>query len=250
MKTTSQILLALISATLAVNAMAQTAGSTVKAKPPQITAEEILEKNIEAIGGRKAIEKSASYCLKATLEILGRNVLGALEVCGKAPDKMLTVTTIDKVGMIKQGFDGKAGWSQDPYQGLRTLEGDELEKIRRQAVFNSELKWRELFIKAELTGREKVGEQDAYVIRLTSTDGTTVTRYYDDATFLLLRAVAVDEGPQGKIPVETLYTDYRAVDGVKTPFQWTQKTPVGEMIIKITEVKTNAEIDDSRFAKP
>ena len=250
MKTTTQILLALICATLAVNASAQATEPTVKAKPTQITAEEILEKNIAAIGGRKAIEKSASYCLKATLEIRGRSVQGALEVCGKAPDRMLTVTTIDKVGVIKQGFDGKAGWSQDPYQGLRTLEGDELERVKRLAVFNSELKWRELFIKAELAGREKVGEQDAYVIRLTSSDGGSVSRYYDAATFLLLRADAVDEGPQGKIPVETIYTDYREVDGVKTAFQWTQKTPVGEVIIKITEVKTNAEIDDSRFAKP
>lgn len=224
--------------------------SMIQAQRQQITAEEILEKNIAAIGGRKAIEKSASYCLKATLEMQGRNVQGALEVCGKAPDKLLTVTNINKVGVIKQGFDGKAGWSQDPYQGLRPLEGDELEKIKHQAIFNSELKWRELFIKAELTGRQKVGEQDAYVIRLTGKDGTSVTRYYDAATFLLLRADAVDEGPQGKIPIETFYTDYREVDGVKTAFQWTQKTPVGEMIIKITEVKTGAEIDDARFAKP
>jgi C-terminal processing protease CtpA/Prc len=224
--------------------------SMIQAQRPQITAEEILEKNIVAIGGRKAIEKGVSYCFKATLEIQGRNVQGSLEVCGKAPDKMLTVTTIDKVGVIKQGFDGKVGWSQDPFQGLRTLEGDELEKIRRQAIFNSELKWRELFIKVELTGREKVGGLDAYVIRLTDKDGTTVTRYYDATTFLLLRADAVDEGPQGKIPVETLYTDYREVDGVKTAFQWTQKTPVGETVIKITEVKGNAEIDDARFAKP
>ena len=44
MKTTSQILFALICATFAVSAWAQTAGSTVKAKPPQITAEEMLEK--------------------------------------------------------------------------------------------------------------------------------------------------------------------------------------------------------------
>jgi hypothetical protein len=224
--------------------------SIIKAQRQQITAEEILEKNIAAIGGRKAIEKNTSYCLNATLEIQGRNVKGALEVCGKAPDKLLTVTTINKVGVIKQGFDSKTGWSQDPYQGLRALEGDELEKIKRQAVFNSELKWRELFIKAELSGREKVGGLDAYVIRLTGKDGTSVTRYYDAATFLLLRADAVEEGPQGKIPVETLYTDYRDVGGVKTSFQWTQKTPVGETIIKITEVKTNAEIDDTRFAKP
>ncbi len=224
--------------------------SIIQAQRQQITAEEILEKNIAAVGGRKAIEKSASYCLKATLEIKGRNVQGALEVCGKAPDKLLTVTTIDKVGVIKQGFDGKSGWSQDPFQGLRALEGDELEKTRRQAVFNPELKWRELFIKAELTGKEKVGGLDAYVVRLTGKDGTSVTRFYDAATFLLLRADAVDEGPQGKIPVETLYTDYREVDGVNTAFQWTKKTPAGDTIIKITWVKANAEIDDARFAKP
>jgi carboxyl-terminal processing protease len=224
--------------------------SMIQAQRQQITAEEILEKNIVAIGGRKAIEKGASYCIKATLEMQGRNVQGELEICGKAPDKLLTVTTINKVGVIKQGFDGKTGWSHDPYQGLRTLEGDELEKIKHQAIFNPQLKWRELFIKAELAGKEKVGGQDAYVIRLTGKDGAPVTRYYDVTTFLLLRADAVDEGPQGKIPVETLYMDYREVDGVKTAFQWTKKTPVGETIIKIVEVKTNAVIDDARFAKP
>jgi carboxyl-terminal processing protease len=97
--------------------------SMIQAQRQQITAEEVLEKNIAAIGGRKAIEKGASYCFKATLEIRGRNIQGALEVCGKAPDKMLTVTNINKVGVIKQGFDGKTGWSEDPFQGLRTLEG-------------------------------------------------------------------------------------------------------------------------------
>jgi hypothetical protein len=250
MKNASQILLALTCAALAINARAQTKESTVMVKPPHVTTEEILEKNIAAIGGRKEIEKSVSYCLKATLEIQRRNIGGSLEVCGKAPNKLLTVTNIDKVGVIKQGFDGNAGWSQDPYQGLRALEGDELEKVKRQAVFNSELKWRELFIKTELMGMEKVGGRDAYVVRLTAQDGTSVTRYYDTATFMLLRADAVDEGPQGKIPIETLYTDYREVEGAKTAFQWTQKTPVGETIIKITELKINVEIDDSRFAKP
>jgi hypothetical protein len=107
-----------------------------------------------------------------------------------------------------------------------------------------------LFIKAELTGREKSGGLDAYVIRLTDKDGASVTRYYDTATFLLLRADEVDEGPHGRIPTETLYTDYREVDGVKTAFQWTKKTPAGDTIIKITWVETTAEIDDARFAKP
>ncbi|MEK6323912.1 MAG: hypothetical protein AABN33_19885 [Acidobacteriota bacterium] len=250
MKTLSQILFVLICLAPGVSVEAQTAESAAKEKKPPITAEEVLERNIAAIGGRPAIEKSTSYCLKATLEMHGRGALGTLEVCGKAPDKLLVLSTIDRVGVMKQGYDGKTGWSQDPYQGLRILEGAELEKLRLQAIFNAELTWRELFARVELTGMEKVGEKEAYVVRLTGKDGFSVTRYYDTATFLLLRADAVDEGPQGRLPVETRYSDYRDLDGVKVAHQWTQKMPMTEIVFKITEAKNNTPIDDARFAKP
>ena len=188
--------------------------------------------------------------MKATLEMPRRGVRGTLEVWGKAPDRLLAVTTIDRVGEISQGYDGKVGWSKDPYHGLRVLDGAELEKIKYQAIFNSELKWRELFHKVELAGVEQVDKREAYVLRLTGKDGWSVTRYYDKETFLLVRADVVDEGPHGKIPIETRYSDYRETDGVRVAFEWIQKTPVGETVLKILKAKSNIPIDDSRFAEP
>jgi hypothetical protein len=222
------------------------AQEAAKALPPAITAEQVMEKHIAALGGRQALEKITSYELKAGFEMPGRGVQGTLEIYGKAPDKLLTIRNINRVGVIKQGYDGQSGWSEDPYQGLRSLAGEELEIARLSAVFNAELRWRELFAKAELTAMEA----GAYVIRLTRKDGSFVSRRYDAKTFLLLREDALYEGPQGKLPIETRYADYREVDGVKLAFQWTQKTPVGETIIKIIEIRHNVEVDDARFTRP
>ena len=205
-----------------------------------------MEKSIAALGGRQALEKITSYSLKATLESPSRGIQGAIEVFGKAPNKRLSITTIKGVGAIRQGYDGQAGWSEDPYQGLRALAGEELEIARLSAVFNAELRWRDMFAKTELTATEA----SAFVIRLTRKHGSFISRRYDKQTFLLLREDAIYEGPQGRIPIETHYADYREVDGVKMAFQWTQKTPVGETLFKVTEIKNNVEIDDARFTRP
>lgn len=211
-----------------------------------LTAETVLEKNIEALGGRKALEVITSYTIKASMEMPARGVQGMLEVSGKAPDKRLSLTTIKGVGVMRQGYDGKAGWSDDPYQGVRSLAGEELEIVRIAALFNAELKWRELFAKAELTATEA----DAYVIRLTHQDGSFVTRRYDKQTWMLLREDSLYDSPQGRIAIETRYADYRVVDGVKAAFTWTQKTPVGETVFKIIEVANNLSLDDALFARP
>ena len=100
-----------------------------------MTAEEVLERNIAAIGGREALERVTSYQLKAALEMPGRGVRGTIEITGKAPDRMLSVRRIERVGVIRQGYDGKTGWSEDPYQGMRQLEGEEDSMIKRRGYF-------------------------------------------------------------------------------------------------------------------
>jgi hypothetical protein len=57
-----------------------------------------------------------------------------------------------------------------------------------------------------------------------------------------LRTTTVYEGPQGKIPMETRYDDYREVGSVKMAFDWTRQTPVGDTVGKVTAVRHNPEI--------
>jgi hypothetical protein len=221
-----------------------------EAKKISITAEDVLEKYIQATGGREAREKITSTLTKASLEVTGQSIRGTMEIYAKAPNKVLVVQTVEGYGEVRQGYDGQMGWGQDPFQGVRELVGVELARLKREAAFYGDLKWRELYQKVELVGTEKVGEREAYLIRFTPEVGQPTTRYYDTQTFLLVRTDSVQEGPQGSFPVQEYPSDYRDLDGVKIPFLLTARGPAGEVVMKITEVKNNVEMDDAKFAKP
>ncbi len=219
-------------------------------KPPALTGEEIVERSIEATGGRDARQKMTSTMAKGTLELPDQGVKAPMEFYAKAPNKRFFMTSIEGFGDIKQGFDGQVAWSERPGQGLRVLEGAELEQAKREATFNAELKWREIYKKASLKGKEKVGEREAYAVELTPASGRPLTRYYDVESFLLLRQDSVQEAPQGPVSVQALMSDYRDIGGVQVPFRVEQRAAEQTVIIVVTEVQNNVEIDDVRFAKP
>lgn len=219
-------------------------------KPAPLTAEQVLEKSIAATGGRERIEKITSTLAKGTLEIGPQHMHAAIELYAKAPAQRLIVTTIEGFGEVRQGCDGKMAWSQDPGRGLRELEGAERDAILRECAFNAELKWRELYPKVALGGKEKVGEREAYKIVMTPASGKPVTRFFDAETFLLLRQVSRRDTAQGPLEIQADMSDYRDVDGIKLPFLTKQTMPIGEVTIQLIEVKNNVALEDARFAKP
>lgn len=236
---------------LALSVLAQQASKDAPgARKMSLTAEEVLENYIQATGGRQARENITSTVTKASLEVPGQSIRGTLEIYAQAPNKLLVIQVVDGYGEVRQGYDGQIGWSQDPIHGVRQLEGAELAWLKREAVFHSDLKWRELYAKVDLLGREKVGDQDAYAIRFTPEVGHPITRYYNTQTFLLVRTDRIQEGPQGAFSVQEYPSDYRDLNGVKIPFQVTAKSSAGEVVMKIIEVKHNVEIDAAKFAKP
>ncbi len=219
-------------------------------KKIELTADQVLEKFVEATGGRQAYEKLTSFVARGTLDIPAQGIRGTIQIYAKAPNKLLVIQTVEGVGELRQGYDGQVAWSQDPFQGLREMDGVELANFKREATFNAELKWRELYEKVELIGTEKVGDHQTYVIRLTPHLGRPITQYYDAETFLLLRQDSVYEGPQGTIPGQEYFSDYREVSGVKVPFRVVQKSSLGEAVMSLTSINPNVKIDDARFTKP
>ena len=215
-----------------------------------ITAEQVLEKSLEAIGGAKAFEGLKSTYMKGTLELPAMGVTADVEIWAKAPNKMLSLTTVEGFGEVKQGFDGESAWAENPMSGLVVLDGEGAAVARRQATFNSELKWRELYPKVALKGKQKVGERDSYVVEMTPDDGQPVLQYFDVETFHLVRADVHQNTMQGLSLVTTTFADYKDFEGRKMPTTMKQNIPEGEVIIKIGEVKSNVEIDDAKFAKP
>jgi hypothetical protein len=215
-----------------------------------LTAEEIIEKSLAATGGRQAHQRLTSVRMLGTFELPAVGATGKVELLAKAPNKRLTRTEVEGFGEVKQGFDGEVAWADNPMQGYVELSGDALAVIRREAVFLGDLKWRELYARAELKGKQKLGEREVYVVQLTPREGKPITRYYDAESFLLVRADAEQPTMQGMTVVETRFSDYRDVGGRKLPFTITQLIPDGELIVRITEVQENVEIPDALFRPP
>jgi hypothetical protein len=74
--------------------------------------------------------------------------------------------------------------------------------------------------------------------------------YFDKSSGLLLRMVHYTETPLGLNPIQVDFADYRAVDGVKTPYRWTLARPSGAFTIQIDEVQQNVPIDATKFEEP
>lgn len=60
----------------------------------------------------------------------------------------------------------------------------------------------------------------------------------------------VFEGPQGKLPLETYFEDYRDAGGVKLAHIVRQVNPLAPVTLKFDEVKNNYPIADLKFEKP
>ena len=72
--------------------------------------------------------------------------------------------------------------------------------------------------KYEMGGIEKVDGKDAYAINVNTPAGRTFTAFYDVASGLKVKNSSTEEGgPQGKVIVQTYFSDYKAFNGVQIP---------------------------------
>jgi photosynthetic reaction center cytochrome c subunit len=214
------------------------------------TADQVLDRYVNAIGGRAAWTKLNSRISKGTIEIPSMNNLsGSVEIHEKAPNSMLAVITLAGA-VFEQGFDGTTAWSDDPQNGLRVLSGAELEDARREADFYHPLDLKKLYTKMTVSGLEKVGDRDAYVVQASNGNGDPDKMYFDAESWLLVRAVNHRNTPDGVKVFQAEVGDYKVVDGVKLPFTVHQSSAESAFTIHFTEIQHNLELADGQFAKP
>lgn len=246
-----------LSATISV---AQVAPPNTQGKEPAsakpvtlpLTVDQILEKYVQAVGGKEALDKITSRTGKGSYHLGGDlNLSGEFESYSKSPNKNLIKVTLPGLGLFQEAYDGSVGWTNDPISGLRDRKGLEFEGARLDAEFNRELSLKRLYPKLELKGTQKVGDRDAYLIVGTPAAGSSENFYFDTQSGLLVRLDRKRVSAQGDVVAwEIYYEDYREVDGIKFPFTERQVSPGLTVTIKYTSLKHNLPIDDAKFAKP
>ena len=235
-------------------------------KPPELlpTAEQLFDKYIEAQGGKAAIDKIKTRSAKIVLlrpklvnsgtpkaAMLTRAETWTMETFQKGPDKFLSIITTPD-GVINQGFNGTVGWIKTATE-RREMNSAQLARMKRDVDLYKDLNLREQYSRTTVTGKEKIGDRDAYVIEATSVDNKLEKLFFDTQTGLLLRRTVFTETRLGMDPQQTDYEDYRAVDGAWLPFtvkvSFLDDSHYGTTR-KLTEVRQNLPIDDAKFNMP
>ena len=225
------------------------APATSGSAPANPTADQILEKYYQAIGGVAAIEKMKSRVMKGTLVANNGNEI-AYEVSQSGPDSVLAVLN-SPAGVFERGFDGTIAWEKSS-RGIRDLSAPEVYYLRRYPDIYKDLKLKEQFTRLTFGGKPKVDGRDVYVIRGTTASGRRETLFFDVETGFLVRRTTSMTTPVGTIPEQVDFADYKDVDGLKLPFtiRVSAVDPNYSVVRKFTEIKLNVPLDAKIFNKP
>ena len=87
-----------------------------------------------------------------------------------------------------------------------------------------------------------INNRAAQVVEGTAAGGTRVKLFFDKESGLLVRQARFINTRWVLSPLHVDYSDYRAVSGVKMPFQWTVTWVDGQSTTELTEVQPNAAV--------
>jgi outer membrane lipoprotein-sorting protein len=221
--------------------------------PAGITADQVLDKYLQALGGTQRLEGLTSFIAKGTNVGYGDQAYERpVEIFAKAPDQRATVIhTV--TGDNTTTYDGRTGWVAAPETNapvpVMALTGTDLDGARLDAMlsFPAQIKqapggWR-------AGAPATIDNREVQVLQGTA-GGHPVRLFFDKESGLLVRLLRYTDSSVGLNPTQIDYSDYREVAGVKTPFKWTVTWLDGTSAFTLSDVQANAAIAAAKFAKP
>ncbi|HLJ49645.1 MAG TPA: photosynthetic reaction center cytochrome c subunit family protein [Bryobacteraceae bacterium] len=249
---------------------------SLRQAPGQPTADKILDKYLNAIGGAERLAAVKSFVANgSSVSFGGFGGGGKVEIYAQYPDRHAMYITFPKEperGSSNRVFNGKEGWLQTPLTVLGEYEqtGIELDgaHLDAQLAFPGQIKQALSDFRVSMpisisdlpgpssqtsqdTGTAAVGQDRlCNVVQGTGPHGMLATMYFDQESGLLVRLVRYGKTPIGRVPTQIDFGDYREVDGIKMPFRVLFAWLDGRDAIQLSDVKTNVQIDAAKFAKP
>ncbi|GAB3571222.1 hypothetical protein GCM10027578_29090 [Spirosoma luteolum] len=221
------------------------APTPAKAVPAGVTAEQVMDKYVTAIGGKDALSKVNDVTMQMSTEVQGTTMMMTRRQ--KAPNKFSMSMNAMGMEVFKQTSDGQK--VSRTARGQSTMvEGKEARQALLTGAMFPELRMADMGVKSTLSGIEKVDGKDAYKVVHTSSDGISWSDFYDTQTGLKVQTVSTTKGPQGDVQSAVSYADYKDVNGIKYPMTISQN--MGPMVLKLTvdKVEINKGLKDADFS--
>jgi hypothetical protein len=214
---------------------------------PLRPAEAILADYARAVGGRDAWKRLRSMHAKRSLTLVGQGGSGTEEHWGSADGKSRVEVILTGVITMQEGFDRRVAWSDDPFNGLRRLQGAELEEARINGAWNAEPNLASLYVKVTSVPAPEPGLE---CVEMQKKAGKPSVLCFDGKTHLRAQQTGVHPSPAGEVPYKIVFGDWRDVSGIKTWFFEKMTAGPSTMEARTTSLKLDEKIPASRFRMP
>jgi len=148
-----------------------------------------------------------------------------------------------------QAFDGKRGWKIDAFKNetkKTILTGKSAIAMANEADVELEspfINYQKKGHRAILEGKDTVNAISCFKLKLIRSNGEIETYFFDSTNFELVKKRAISKNAEMEnVMLNTFYSDFSEVNGVKIPYILTSKTDDGQTILTITIKKTEVNI--------
>ena len=217
------------------------------------SANDIINKEIDAMGGKAKLLQLNSVYEEITTEAMGQNIPGKIWIVNNKGmrtemevmnQKIITVMTRD------------TGWMVNPMTGSepQALPHEQIKQsLSRLDLRGQLLDYTAKGYAATLLGKETQNGKDCYKIKLAKTGEQNFTFYIDATTYLISKINADVTANGTNVNTEIELSDYKKTpEGYTFPMTTTIHVNSGGMEIKSTidKVTVNPTVDPNLFLKP
>ncbi|HPH17555.1 MAG TPA: pitrilysin family protein [Haliscomenobacter sp.] len=221
-------------------------GNPIKApsaatNPGGITAEQVIDKYVQAIGGKEKLMtiKDEAVTMEATVQGMPLEMVSLK----KEPGKLSISVSVGGNVMQSTVYDGKKGQVTQQGQAAAMSENDLVKSSYDAAIF-PELHYSKTGHKLSYKGIEAINGADAHKIVIEDPKGNKETTFFDVKTGYMVKNVEATEA--GATTLE--FGDYQAKDGIYFPRKVTITGALPfPLEFSVKSVEWNKGIDDTKF---
>ena len=217
------------------------------------SADEIISKYIQAIGGKEKLSTITSVYTESTMDVMGmQGTIKTTTLNGKGIRQDMDIMG----SIISTCYTDKGGWSLNPMTGSYSAEAMPEQQYNSGKdqihVGGQFLDYAEKEYTAELLGTDTVANVAAFKVRMIQPDSTSALYFFDSNTFFLVYSIQQSEMQGQMIDNVMTFSDYKEVEGYFMPYKIDMDMAGGQftMAMTVTKVELNKPVNDTIFAMP
>lgn len=216
------------------------------------TADDVITKYIEAIGGKDYIRNLKSLSIESKGEMSGIEfVIREATINAEAYKYEMDFGQ----ALLINFFSKKGGWVSNPLKGSadavdKTKEENEA-GIIKMYIGSPFINYKDFGYTVKLEGEENVGDKVTLKVKMIDANNVAATYYFEKSIGFLIKSITREESMGQIVDCVTMFSDYRKVDNISLPYlKVVNKGGTFDISTKVKNVEINKSFNNDFYTKP